>query len=223
MAAARLEVALHGARLFLALLVLVLCRNHPALALAACAALFLAAFAFNHDVLHGALKLPRRLNEALLTALALLMGWSGHAVRRLHLRHHARPLAADDVEGHGATKTFWGALAAGPMNAARYRLAALDRERTAQIVETVAVVALTAAALLSRTVVGAAWVTVNACMQLTASVWASWLPHHPPALAKRLARRLLWTRSAAVYSFVFHAEHHLEPKLPCGALAHGRA
>ena len=219
MAAARREVAFHGVRLFAALLFLVLFGGNALAALAGCAALFLAAFAFNHDVLHGALKLPRRVNEVLLTALALVMGWSGHAVRRLHLRHHARPLAADDVEGHGATLSFWGALAAGPVNAARYRTAAFEKERTAQALETLAALLLTALALWSRTVIGAAWVVVNVTMQLTASVWASHLPHRPPGWAKALARRLTWTKSAAVLSFAFHAEHHHRPKLPCGELA----
>lgn len=219
MAAARREVALHAGRLLAALLFLVVFRAHPLPALAGCMALFLAAFAFNHDVLHGALKLPRRANEALLTVLALLMGWSGHAVRRLHLRHHARPLAADDIEGHGARLSFWRALAAGPMNAARYRTGAFEKERTAQVLETLAALLLTALALWSRTVLGAAWVVVNVTMQLTASVWASHLPHRPPAWARALAARLTWTRSAAVLSFAFHEEHHRCPKVPCGELA----
>lgn len=219
MVAARRELLLHAARLVGALGLVVVARGNPALALAACLALFLAAFAFNHDVLHGALGLPRAVNEALLSALALLMGWSGHAVRRLHLRHHARPLAADDIEGHGATLSFWGAVAAGPMNAARYRVEAFERERTVQAVETLAAVALTVLALASRTVIGAAWVVVNVTMQLTATVWASWLPHRPPAWARAVARRFAWTHSAAVLSFAFHAEHHARPKVPCGELA----
>lgn len=214
MAAARREVAFHAVRLFAALLVVVLCRAHPVLALGACVALFLAAFAFNHDVLHGALKLPRWVNEALLTVLALLMGWSGHAVRRLHLRHHARPLAANDVEGEGATLGFWRALAAGPMNAARYRTEAFEKERTAQVLETLAAVLLTGLALWSRTVIGAAWVVVNVTMQLTAAVWASHLPHRPPRWVKAAAKHLTWTKSAAVLSFLFHAEHHRRPRCP---------
>lgn len=210
---------LHVARLFTALLLLWSARHHPVLAVAAGVFLFLAAFAFNHDVLHGALGLPRRANEALLTVLSLLMGWSGHAVRRLHLKHHARPLAGGDVEGHGATLSFWGALAAGPLDAARYRVAALEKERTAQLLENAAVVALTAAALASRTVLGAAWVVTSVAMQLTASVWASWLPHRPPGWLKAIALRLSWTKSAAMLSFAFHAEHHAHPKVPCGELS----
>ncbi len=211
---------LHVARLFGALVLLWAVRREPALALFAAVLLFIAAFAFNHDVLHGALKLPRRLNEALLTVLSLVMGWSGHAVRRLHMRHHARPLAADDVEGHGATLSFWRALATGPLDAARYRLAALEGERAAQLLETLAAMALTTGALLSRTVVGAAWVTANVLLQLTASVWASWLPHRAPEAATRLARKLAWTHSAAVLSFAYHHEHHAHPKIPCAELDH---
>jgi fatty acid desaturase len=214
------ELAVHAVRLLVALALLGLAASRPPLALAAAAALFVAAFAFNHDLMHGALGLPRRVNEALLSVVALVMGNSGHGMRMLHLRHHARPLAADDIEGLGATLSPWRALMLGATNAARYRLEGCAAAgRTAKL-ENAAALALTAAALLSRTAAGAAWAVMNVGMTLTMALWASHLPHRPPRWLVRLARRLAWTRSAAVLSFAFHAEHHAHPKVPCGALDH---
>lgn len=217
------ELGVHGGRVAASLAVLVLLRGQPALALVAAVALYIAVFAFNHDVAHGALGLPARLNALLLGCTGLLMGISGHAMRRMHLRHHAHPLANDDVEGAGARVTLLGALALGPMNAAVYRVEALRTarglERRAQIVETVLALGLTLAALATRSIAGAAWVVANVTMMLTAAAWASHLPHRPPRWLKALALELTWTHSAAVLSFAFHDEHHVHPKIPCGRLA----
>ena len=217
------ELFVHTTRLAMTVLLLVLVRRWPAFAIAAALLIYLGAFAFNHDVAHGALGLPRRLNEWVMAATALVMGVSGHGMRLMHQRHHARPMAADDIEGVGATLTRFGALLAGPMNAARYRVeafrAATMRERRLQVLETAATLLLTAFALASRSTIGAAWVVVNVAMQMTTALWASHLPHHPPLWLVAGARRLVWTRSAAVLSFVLHDEHHAHPKLPCRLLA----
>lgn len=219
MAAARFELAVHTARLFVACAGFVVAARLGAVpALVAAVGLYLAAFAFNHDVAHGALRLPRWLNEALLTVLCLVMATSGRGMRRLHLRHHARPLAGDDVEGLGATVGFFRALAVSPMNAAVYRVEGVRAAGRAALIENGVAFGLTVAALLSRTVLGAAWVVANVALTLTMAAWASHLPHRPPAWLRRFALKLAWTKSAAVLSFAFHDEHHARPKVPCGAL-----
>src|SRR5690606_21175048 len=53
----------------------------------------------SHDLVHGNLGLPRRLNEVLLCVTELLAVRSGHAYRLAHLHHHARFPAEDDIEG----------------------------------------------------------------------------------------------------------------------------
>ena len=52
----------------------------------------------SHDLVHGSLRLPRRLNEVLLCLIELITFRSGHAYRITHLHHHARFPAADDLE-----------------------------------------------------------------------------------------------------------------------------
>jgi fatty acid desaturase len=197
--------------------------GRPGLALVSALALYLAAFSFTHDVMHGALGFGKRATDAFLFLGGLVMGLSGHGMRVLHLRHHARPLADDDVEGAGARVSLLGALALGPRNVARYRLesyrGANARGRRFQLAETLATVALTALALASRSIAGSAWAALNAVMQLTLAAWASNLPHQPPALLRAIALKLVWTRSPVVLSFAFHQEHHARPKVPCAELA----
>src|SRR5207253_5973444 len=43
----------------------------------------------SHDLVHGALRLPRGLNDTLLTVIELLTLRSGRAYKLAHLHHHA--------------------------------------------------------------------------------------------------------------------------------------
>src|SRR5207248_1286426 len=70
----------------------------------------------SHDLVHRALRLPRRWNEFFLTAIELLMLRSGRAYRLAHLNHHARyPDAHDDPESAAAHGGLWRALPGGPV------------------------------------------------------------------------------------------------------------
>jgi fatty acid desaturase len=223
--APRLQVSAlagHAGRVALGTALLVAGTRHAPLALLGALALQLAVFALTHDLAHGALGLPRRLNELALSLASLPMLVAGHGMRLMHLRHHRRPLAPDDVEGVGATMPLWRAVLAGPMNAAQYRVEAFRVARAGDrvwlTIETLVAVTMTAFALTTRTTVGAAWVVVNVMMQLTASAWASHLPHRPPRMLVTIARWLEWTKSAVVSSFLHHDKHHRSPWIPCGQL-----
>ena len=222
---ARLQVKAlveHAGRFALGLGLLTAGRQHAPLALLGALALHLAAFALTHDLVHGSLGLPRRLNELALSVTSLPMLVAGHGMRLLHLRHHAHPLAANDIEGVGATLPLWRALLGGPMNAAKYRVeafrAASRKDRGWLLGETLAAIALTTLALRSRSVIGSAWVLVNVAMQLTAAVWASHLSHRPPRVFLAIAGALEWTHSAVIASFLHHGKHHRFPAIPCGQL-----
>ena len=220
----RLDLTLHLARLVGSLLLLAAFgRLHPALAAALSAGVYFASFAFTHDVAHGALRMPRRVTEWVLALAPLPMLVSGHAMRLMHLRHHARPLAADDVEGVGAALPLWRAVVAGPANALELRrqswAAANPRERRWILGETLVGAALLLAALGSGVAVFQVWALVNVALGLTASAWASHLPHHPPRWAREFAVRFAWTGSVTLLSFAFHEAHHARPKLPCRELA----
>ncbi|MCU0697462.1 MAG: fatty acid desaturase [Myxococcaceae bacterium] len=212
----------HLAKLTFSLLVL-LAWPHPVVGLVAAVSFFLAGFALTHDLAHGALGLPRTLNELALSLAAQTNLVSGHTMRRLHARHHARPLVPDDVEGAGATMSVWQALRIGPRNALRYRLEGLKGARGAErawvIGETLLSVGVVLVVLVTAHVAALTWVVTCLALQATMALWASHLPHRPPALLVSLARHLEWTHSAVIASFLHHGAHHARPWVPCGALA----
>lgn len=215
----RLDTLLHLARLGASLAAVFIFRDPPMLSAALAMGLYFASFSFTHDLAHGALRLPRRLNEWLLLAASLPSLISGHSMRLMHQRHHARPLASDDLEGVGAALPLWRAILAGPANAVDVRagawIAANQTQRRWILSEYAAVAGVAALAWITglRIAVG-----VCVALHLTASAWASHLPHHPPRLLRRLALTLAWTGSVSVLGFAFHDEHHAQPKLPCREL-----
>lgn len=197
--------------------------SSSALRIAVALALFFAVFSAAHDLVHGALGLGRRANDRLLRATALLMLTSGHAMRRMHMRHHARPLAADDLEGAGATRSLFGALASSPANAVALRVEAYrsapHHERRTQRVDTVLALVLAAVALVLGGEALRIYVLVTITMHVTAAVWAAHVPHHVPAWVARAVRPLAFLRSPTLLSLAFHEAHHAHPKVPCHRLA----
>jgi fatty acid desaturase len=178
--------------------------------------LLLAAFTLTHDLAHGALGLPRKHNELALGLAGAVMLTSGHAMRVAHMRHHARPLGQDDLEGIAATVSWRRALGMAPWWALAVRLQAWHlapgRHRRWQLVEHLFTLGLaTALGLIG----GNARVYMLVCLvlQLTAPVWAGRLPHTAPAWMVEVARRLAWTRSPVMLSMAFHDRHHARPKL----------
>jgi len=217
----RRELALHAARLAASVAILGAAIHDGSVWLAAVAsgALFLAAFSFMHDLAHGSLGLPRRANELALSFAGLVMLMSGHALRTTHLRHHARPLAADDVEGAPARMPLWRALLVGPAAALALRVSAFRHARSHgrrwQIVET-SVGLVIAAALLGS----ASWpyVVVAAVAQMTMGVWAAHVPHNAPPWVVRCARSFACTGSVTALRLAYHELHHERPGVPCQVL-----
>ncbi|MDB4944436.1 MAG: hypothetical protein JWP97_3970 [Labilithrix sp.] len=216
------HLALHAVRFAAPAAVLAVTSSLPVAALAS-VAVFMSAFTVAHDAAHGSLGLSRRAHAALLTWSALPMLISGHAMRRMHAIHHARPLAAEDLEGAGATRSALGALLAGPANAVALRRAAYRRapraERLVQGLESVAGAVLTAALVVSGRPALVTYAVTAAVMQLTMAFWASHVPHHAPAWAIAVSRRLAFLGSPVLLSLAYHELHHQNPRIPCQALA----
>jgi fatty acid desaturase len=188
----------------------------PQLAPIAALALFMIAFAIAHDAAHGALGLPRRITNLVLAAGGIAIGTSGHALRLMHMRHHARELAPDDLEGAAARMTFWRALAASPrlalaLHAAAWRSAGAH-ERRWQLGEYVGLAILVAGGLVGPRPL-AIYAAVALAMQLLAPWWAGHIPHRSQPLIT-LARRLAVTGSPTLISLAHHDLHHRRPKVP---------
>ncbi|WP_434384063.1 fatty acid desaturase [Melittangium boletus] len=191
---------------------MVLPRN--VLQVVAAALLFFAIFALFHDALHGALGLPRALNERVLTWSGVLMGVSGHAARRAHLVHHARPFAVDDPEGMAAREGPWAALLGGPacyLGLRAWGLAHVPHERDLQRREWRAVAVYFLGLLLFPA--GRIFLATMLALHATMPLWAAFLPHHPPRVLLALASGLARVGFTLPAIFVTHGLHHQHPKL----------
>ncbi len=186
----------------------------PSLAPVAALGVFMLAFAITHDAAHGALGLSRRATDIALAIGGVAIGTSGHALRVMHMRHHARELAPDDLEGAAARMTGWQALVHAPRLAIALHVAAwrTGRQRRWQLVEYTALAALIAVAAFGPRPL-AIYTAVALGMQLVAPWWAGHLPHRSETLIA-LARRLAVTGSPTLAGLAFHELHHRRPKLP---------
>ncbi|WP_394841353.1 fatty acid desaturase [Pendulispora brunnea] len=215
------DIVLHVVRVAAALLVLGSASRSLGVAFLASLALFFAAFSLTHDLAHGALGLPRRVNEVALCLAGLLMLISGHAMRIMHLRHHAG--RADDIEGAGAHLTAWRAVFVGPCNAIALRRAAFRFARGLplrwQIGETSLNLATVALAVSTGSRVLLVHVAVVTVLQCTLSFWGAYLPHNVPSWLVSLARPFAFTRSPTILNLICHEAHHENPKIPCQQLA----
>ena len=192
--------------------------DSPALRIVSAAFLFVSVFAFVHDAMHRSLGLPRWANELVLSLGGALMGVSGAAARSLHLVHHARPGAEDDLEGQALRMTFGNALLVSPLTylLMPFRAArrARSEQRRRQVVEWLLVVGFLGPALASG---GAqrTYALVSLVANMSLQVWGSYLPHRAPPAALALARAIAWTRAPLVVSFAFHDLHHRRADLSC--------
>lgn len=196
-------------------------RGELPIAIPASAGLYFACFALAHDLVHGAFGLERTTNARLLSLVATGMLVSGHAMRLLHLRHHARPLAADDLEGDGARRSVLGALVTGPLSLVTLRIAAFRAAnlpgRRRQLVEHAASLLLLVLAAASHVL--RVHVAVAVTLQATAPLWASHVPHRAPTWLTAVCARLAFLRSPVLLSLAFHERHHRHPRVPCADLA----
>jgi fatty acid desaturase len=223
-----LDLAIHLTRLAGSILALALaaCLRSDVAMIGASALLFLEAFAFMHDLAHGALLLPRWTNEVALSLAGALLLMSGHALRHTHLVHHACALADDDVEGRPARGSFAHALAGGPRATLALRLHAFrsagPRGRRWQAAETALYVVILAVLVGSGRAPVFIYAGVALLGQVTMSVWAAHIPHNAPAWLTRLAARTAWIGSPTLQALAFHDLHHARPGVPCRRLAVGR-
>ncbi len=186
------------------------------------AAMFFSTFAFFHDAAHGALGLKPLTNDVVLAGTSAVLMMSAHGQRQLHLRHHARPLQPDDLEGKGALTSLPVAALVAPASSFQMRwvsfFAVPDKLRSWVAVENVVNVVVTVAAVASGHAGAIAAVSMWWLLQLTMNAWASHIPHRAPQWLLAIASRFAWTGSPVVLSLVYHLEHHAHPRVPCANL-----
>jgi beta-carotene hydroxylase len=178
----------------------------------------------SHDLVHLSLGLPRRLNDALLTALELLLLRSGRAYRLAHLNHHARyPGREDDPEAAAAHGSFWSAVRSGPLFFLRLWWWAVRRHpahRPRLIAEGVAIAGLAAgavgAALLGWSPAPLVYVGLAYLGTWVVPLATAYVPHTPggdgPLSQTRRFRG--WVARLVAADHLYHLEHHLYPAVP---------
>jgi beta-carotene hydroxylase len=175
----------------------------------------------SHDLVHHTLRLPRRLNDFLLSLIELLSLRSGTAYRLSHLYHHHHLLSTDDIEGSVAHGSLWRAIASGPTMQLRLWLwawAKYREHRRALLLECLGIVMLMLAAVATlrwtpAPLVYVALVVAGSWVFPLATVY---IPHdasgHTPLTRTRLFRGML--ARAFAFDHLYHLEHHLYPAVP---------
>ena len=175
----------------------------------------------SHDLVHGNLGLPRRMNDLLLCMTELLAVRSGHAYQAAHLHHHARFPAEDDIEGAASGMSLTSTVLDGLTLQPRIWLWALRHRRGRRgwilFEGAVCLLIVTGSLVLIPTT---ALPIVYVALVITGS-WiiplvTSYIPHDAhadqPLQQTRLFRgRLL---SLIAIEHLYHLEHHLYPQVP---------
>ena len=182
---------------------------------------FLTYASTSHDLVHRNLRLPGWLNEVLLAAVELLAFRSGHAYRTVHLHHHARFPAEDDLEGAAAGMGFFRALLDGVTLQYRLWWFALQRpgsNRRWVVAEGVVILAGLAGCVFALPYTP--WPAVYAALMVAGS-WVypfatSYVVHDPHGDSSLTQTRLFRGRvlSLLALEHLYHVEHHLYPQVP---------
>jgi len=177
---------------------------------------FMAGLRQTHDGFHAKLGLSVGWTHAFLFVFSLLMVVPLHAVRWIHLRHHAHPLAENDVEGMCAGMSWWQALLAGPYFSLRmiFEVLAFGNRGTRIWIalELTAILGMVGLAAW----LGWGWLRYQVAVMilgnsLTGFV-AVWMVHRgcdPNHLFARTQRS--WLINTLTLNNFFHLEHHLFP------------
>jgi len=192
------------------------CNDQYALATPFSVVFFMAGLRQTHDGFHMKLGLPVGCTNAFLFLFSLFMVIPLHAVRWIHLRHHANPLGENDVEGMCAHLSWWKALIVGPYFSVRMVFEALKHARGATrvwiLAEMAAILGLIGLASIS------AWpwlryqLVVMALGNCLTGFVAVWMVHRgcdPDHTFARTQRS--WLINALTLNNFFHLEHHLFP------------
>jgi beta-carotene hydroxylase len=207
----------------LAALFFVLAAQGAWLAALACPVLlsFLTYGSISHDLVHRTLGLPKWLNEILLTLIELLAFRSGHAYRAVHLHHHARFPAEDDLEGAASRMSLVRALVEGVGLQPRLWFFAMRHKgahRPWAIVECVVSATLFGASVAVFPVTKAP--LVYAALMIMGSwifpVITAYIPHDARGTSELTQTKLFRGKVLSIVALehLYHLEHHLYPGVP---------
>jgi len=181
---------------------------------------FLTYGSVSHDLVHRTLRLPPRVNDALLCAIELLSFRSGHAYRVAHLNHHAHFPDGDDIEGAAGGMTWWRALLDGVTLQPRLWWFAVRRQRDRGwiVAEAAGVVILLGASLaaIPWTAAPAGYAALMIAGSWVFPFVTSFIPHDSQGRTTLTRTRLFRGRILSIVALehLYHLEHHLYPQVP---------
>jgi beta-carotene hydroxylase len=182
---------------------------------------FLTYGSISHDLVHRNLRLPRWLNEVLLCAIELLTFRSGHAYRTVHLHHHARFPAEDDLEGAASRMRFWRSLVEGftlQLRLWSFAMKRNGRDRAWMIAEATAVIAGLAVciAIVRITPLPLAYAALMIGGSWIFPLVTAYIPHDPHGDSELRQTKLFRGRMLSIFALehLYHLEHHLYPQVP---------
>ncbi len=182
--------------------------------------MFMTGLRVTHNAFHRTLGLPRRGGDIVMFTLSALLGGAMHAIEHTHLRHHARCMASDDVEGQVALLGFWRALAHSPRYPLLIHVQAL-RHGTRRQKRWIALELTTVAAIqIAIWCVSDSdtWKTISLSLlfaNASAAMVGIWAVHRGcehTGYAARTSRNPVL--NALVGNMFHHLEHHLYPGVP---------
>lgn len=182
---------------------------------------FLTYGSISHDLVHRTLGLPKWLNEILLTLIELLAFRSGHAYRAVHLHHHARFPAEDDLEGAAAKMSLFRALVEGVGLQPRLWFFAMRHKgahRPWAIVECLVSATLFGVSVAVFPVTKAP--LVYAALMIMGSwifpVITAYIPHDATGASELTQTKLFRGKVLSIVALehLYHLEHHLYPGVP---------
>ena len=182
---------------------------------------FLTYGSISHDLVHRNLGLPKWLNEILLALIELLAFRSGHAYRAVHLHHHARFPADDDLEGAAAKMSLPRALVEGIGLQPRLWFFAMRRKgehRAWALGECIASMLAIAAsvALIPATIAPIVYAALMIMGSWIFPVITAYIPHDPRGASELTQTKLFRGKvlSLLALEHLYHLEHHLYPGVP---------
>ena len=182
---------------------------------------FLTYGSISHDLVHRNLGLPKWLNEILLSLIELLAFRSGHAYRAVHLHHHARFPANDDLEGAAAKMSFFRAAIEGIGLQARLWFFAMRHKgphRVWAIFECIATAVMLGASIAVIPITKAPF--VYAALMIMGSwvfpIMTAYIPHDAKGTRDLTQTKLFRGKvlSLLALEHLYHLEHHLYPGVP---------
>jgi fatty acid desaturase len=176
-----------------------------------------------HGAQHYSMGVGRRLQDAVLFILSVLMVTSLHALQVTHLHHHRHALEASDVEAVTAKMPWWKALAVGPyfilkLNWVGYRIAKPSK-RSWIIAEIAATVTWLVGGMFYAPIGLQSFVLAMIAGECFTGFFAVWTVHHdcePESQPARTQRG--WWKNLVTYDMFYHLEHHLFPAVPTARL-----